>query len=473
MQYTGRFEISYKVQSRLLRKSHPDSHYCAALFRYTRLFAIKFCKFACFISADDKHKVPVGETVETLIGVHNKATLASLGTELTSCDHDFTKLSVTPSISLFCEIPKDITAVQTAPYHSWTNPAERVMSIINLGLQNVVLKRSDMILDSEIIFKSLRTIEDIRNASSFNQTLSEELKMAIKNTQKTLETRTERLKLKNQKFKCIEPAALEEINGLFEILGEKIDNTVTQNGTSQNKLRTCVDLQKFIKSHCLIREYSFQIKKCGESDCLICDPVRLPHEIFNQLHYIPDPQISSNPDHYQDFDSLYGQNTTEKDIPSKKNHHECKELAPSGILVAARVCDFVFCISCSKLRCLFSQYVLDDSDYEALQTAMETFAYTCGSPIVPENHFLYDKVFVRMNLTCNLPIEQVYYSCKIEHSQICYYCGEEDNLVEPSQEILSQFKQYILYAKFVKKEEKIFLQKAKYKCEKRDVYNFK
>ncbi|PKB96004.1 hypothetical protein RhiirA5_424204 [Rhizophagus irregularis] len=335
------------------------------------------------------------------------------------------------------------------------------MSIINLGLQNVALKRSDMSLDSEIIFKSLGTIEDIRNASSFNQTLSEELKMAIKNTQKTLETRTERLKLKNQKFKCIEPAALEEINGLFEILGEKIDNTVTQNGTSQNKLRTCVDLQKFIKSHCLIQEYSFQIKKCGESDCLICDPVRLTHEIFNQLHYIPDPQISSNPDHYQDFDSLYGQNTTEKDIPSKKNHHECKELAPSGILVAARVRDFVFCISCSKLRCLFSQYVLDDSDYEALQTAMETFAYTCGSPIVPENHFLYDKVFVRMNLTCNLPIEQVYYSCKIEHSQICYYCGEEDNLVEPLQEILSQFQTVYPLCEVCQERGKNFFTKGK------------
>ncbi|POG73513.1 hypothetical protein GLOIN_2v1772386 [Rhizophagus irregularis DAOM 181602=DAOM 197198] len=102
-------KISIPIQSRLLRKSHPDSHYCAALFRYTRLFAIKFRKFACFISADDKHKVPVGEIVETSTGVRNKATLASLGTELTSCDHDFTKLSVTLSISLFCEIPKDIS----------------------------------------------------------------------------------------------------------------------------------------------------------------------------------------------------------------------------------------------------------------------------------------------------------------------------------------------------------------------------
>ncbi|PKK74685.1 hypothetical protein RhiirC2_774514 [Rhizophagus irregularis] len=154
----------------------------------------------------------------------------------------------------------------------------------NLG---IALKRSNISFDSELIFKNLGIIEDIRNASSFNQTLSEELKMVIKSTQKTLKIRTERLKLKNQKFKCIEPAILKEINGLFEILGEKIHNTITQNGTSQNKLRT-------------------YIKKCRESDCLICDSVQLPHEIFNQLHYIPDPQILSSE-----------QNTTEKDIPSK------------------------------------------------------------------------------------------------------------------------------------------------------------
>ena len=108
MQYSGRFRISYKVQSRLLRKSHPDAHYCAALFRYTRLFAIKFRDFTCFISANDKHKVPIGELIETSTGVRNKATLVFSDMKLTSCDHDFTKLSVTPSVSLFCNIPKNI-----------------------------------------------------------------------------------------------------------------------------------------------------------------------------------------------------------------------------------------------------------------------------------------------------------------------------------------------------------------------------
>ncbi|CAB5384396.1 unnamed protein product [Rhizophagus irregularis] len=42
---------------------------------------------------------------------------------------------------------------------------------------------------------------------------------------------------------------------------QKVDPTVTQNNTSINKLCACVDLQEFIKSHCLVREYSLQIKR--------------------------------------------------------------------------------------------------------------------------------------------------------------------------------------------------------------------
>jgi len=37
----------------------------------------------------------------------------------------------------------------------------------------------------------------------------------------------------------------------------------------------------------------FKIRKCGKSECWICGPIRLPHEIFNQLHFIPDPQVSN------------------------------------------------------------------------------------------------------------------------------------------------------------------------------------
>lgn len=101
--------------------------------------------------------------------------------------------------------------------------------------------------------------------------------------------------------------------------------------------------------------------------------------------------IDLDPDHYQDFNSLYGHNTTEKDLPSKKDRHECKELAPNGTLIAARVRDFVFCTSCSKLRCLFSQYALNDLGFESLQMVIkEIFAYIiCSSPIVSKDYSLY------------------------------------------------------------------------------------
>ena len=41
-QYTRRFKIKYKVQTRILQKEHIDGHYCAIIFRYLRELAIRF-----------------------------------------------------------------------------------------------------------------------------------------------------------------------------------------------------------------------------------------------------------------------------------------------------------------------------------------------------------------------------------------------------------------------------------------------
>src|SRR2546423_12844812 len=76
--YTGRFQIKYMVQARQIHKFHIDSHYCAALWRYLREFTIKFKEFVALICADDKHKVPIGESVATSTEVRNKQTLTSV-----------------------------------------------------------------------------------------------------------------------------------------------------------------------------------------------------------------------------------------------------------------------------------------------------------------------------------------------------------------------------------------------------------
>ena len=61
LQYTGRFRMKFMIQQRQWRRQHPDSHYAAATFRYTREYALMLRDHCSFICLDDKHKVKVGE----------------------------------------------------------------------------------------------------------------------------------------------------------------------------------------------------------------------------------------------------------------------------------------------------------------------------------------------------------------------------------------------------------------------------
>jgi hypothetical protein len=49
-------------------------------------------------------------------------------------------------LSLFIELDLDtIVVMRTAPTQSWGNPVERVMSVLNLGLQGVALARDEVV----------------------------------------------------------------------------------------------------------------------------------------------------------------------------------------------------------------------------------------------------------------------------------------------------------------------------------------
>ena len=53
-------------------------------------------------------------------------------------------------IALFRVLNLDmLVALRTAPSNSWANPVERIMSIINIGLQGVGLMRQKMSDDFE------------------------------------------------------------------------------------------------------------------------------------------------------------------------------------------------------------------------------------------------------------------------------------------------------------------------------------
>ena len=61
-------------------------------------------------------------------------------------DHRLTYMSVKLAlISLFLELDLDLLiALRTAPSNSWANPVERIMSIVNVGLQGVGVMRKKM-----------------------------------------------------------------------------------------------------------------------------------------------------------------------------------------------------------------------------------------------------------------------------------------------------------------------------------------
>lgn len=63
-------------------------------------------------------------------------------------------------IALFLELDLDVLiALRTAPSNSWANPVERVMSIVNLGLQGVGLMRSKRDDDFEKAICELNYLE--------------------------------------------------------------------------------------------------------------------------------------------------------------------------------------------------------------------------------------------------------------------------------------------------------------------------
>ena len=94
-------------------------------------------------------------------------------------DHRLTYLSVQLSlIALFLNLDLDILiAGRTAPSHSWANPVERIMSIVNLGMQCIGVMREKGGSDFEEAVKKSKNLKDIRiNCSQFIPDVSVSLK---------------------------------------------------------------------------------------------------------------------------------------------------------------------------------------------------------------------------------------------------------------------------------------------------------
>ncbi|XP_071947398.1 uncharacterized protein [Antedon mediterranea] len=503
--FTGKLKIKFMVQARQFRAHHVDSHYASALFRYQKKFSIRFKEHLVFVSMDDKHTIKVGEPGCPVAAVERgKQVLVAMGKKFVVADHDFTRLSLTPSVNLFIDVPDHIDdsfhvgqvcisfkencfqpsspirhmtelrqemtnlnlnkpmllaytdggpdhrvtylsvqlsliamfvnldldflcAVRTPPKRSWKNPVERIMSIINVGLQGVGVMREKAITHEDKLTKC-GGLKDTREMAKTIPELKEEVLESVQPCIELLRNVMERLKLKDQGFKTFGPADIDEMADLWSNVLQ-VDDSLTPEVKTQQHLKNQEQLKQFIDNHCQIRNYMFSILKCTSPECGVCKPPRLPIKVFSEVHHLPDPMPDG--DKYYSFEELYGKKTTEHYRPSftvtRATGHGCP-FNPSA-QTAKNAGVIIQCEECEKWRCLYAKKKLTKKTRQALELLMETALYSCGATLttieMPDDDPL-KKVYVRENLTCNTLIEFTFYSAGYE--DVCIHCGTLDEL---------------------------------------------
>ena len=108
VKYSGRYQVKYAVQQRLLRVQHEDSRYCANQFGNLKTFAVHMKDFTVFLSDDDKAIIPVGNPGSPLSATqrhHNRSLSATSGAAPAS-DHDFHTCGMVPSVIFNIDIPE-------------------------------------------------------------------------------------------------------------------------------------------------------------------------------------------------------------------------------------------------------------------------------------------------------------------------------------------------------------------------------
>ena len=381
------------------------------------------------------------------------------------------------SICLFLELNLEMMIIaRCAPGHSWTNPAERVMSILNIGLQNCALERAAGDANTETDLKKCGSMADIRAMGIKKPELKGKWQELIEPVQSIVRNRFTKLSLKEEPFAVIDPVTDQDIDVFQRHLREHFPelNLAQLQKIHTKKVQSYVS---WLEQHCRERQYTFQIRRCEDSNC--CLPCTLPKE---DLQWLPDPMFDENDrDHFRKYSDVKHIETTEQDRPSlkvlpkktnisqrkrpsnetdEKNatedlNREAAALDPvpdgsqkdspdgdSHVATEDPVCiiqeppfgdcslcttqnarSTVTCTECRKPRVLYSKFKLTERQKVSLAIILSEFEYSCGAPITPPGHSLHGKVLTRSNLSCASLLEIPLYGSGLCRKDLCSHCG--------------------------------------------------
>ena len=203
---------------------------------------------------------------------------------------------------------------RTAPGHSWTNPAEKINCILNLGLYGIGAMRTESSdVEFEASLKRCNGLEDIRKLLSRDEQRNHDLlEETCHQCIRLIKSNFSRLTLKEESFKVFDPAENEDVNELFRMCN--LDETLSPMD-NMNKLSQRPLLKKFLDHCCKERTYFLSILKCGNDTYSICSKPKQNEEYFCRLKHLPDP-MPGDGKHYKPFEQVFGENTVQEHMPS-------------------------------------------------------------------------------------------------------------------------------------------------------------
>ena len=191
-----------------------------------------------------------------------------------------------------------------------------------------------------------------------------------------------RLELHDRNFLMYPSASEEEMIEMWSVLKSVDPSLEYSNVYRQASLKKLVQLDTFLQHSCQSRHYSFSIKKCGITDCTICKPVRMPLDIFNNIHHLPDP-VPSEDGHYTPFSEVYESSTTEQHRRSMQVKRGKQKTLPfsASIQHVKNVSIIIQCEECQKWRLLDCKRKLTTSERCELLHTLDNVTYTCGAQL--------------------------------------------------------------------------------------------
>jgi hypothetical protein len=234
-------------------------------------------------------------------------------------DHRTTYVSVQIAwVAVWLALDLDyLLIVRTIPCNSWVNIVERIMSILNIGMQGVAVMRSAMSPFFERHFSKATSLAAMRVAASKVEGGKEAWAGAMASVLSMLGKRMARLSLKEEAFTVRQPASQGDLDALWNLV-PAIDNSLVLGKLQAANLKGAKGWKAFVAEHMRLGHYHLEIKKCTDPACGFCSSgIRTPAADWEQLKPFPHPMPDhERPGHYLPFEKVYGQERSEAHRPS-------------------------------------------------------------------------------------------------------------------------------------------------------------